>query len=70
MTLEQTERLEKGVRNPGQVAPRQEMRGMFGILEEGREHLEEDADPSVLDAVMIADARRAEHYEISPRTAR
>ena len=38
--------------------------GMRGIIEEGSDLLEEDADGAVLDAGIIASAQRAEHYEI------
>ena len=38
--------------------------GMAGIIEEGSDLLEEDAEPGVLDAGIIAAAQRAEHYEI------
>src|SRR5262245_47708606 len=38
--------------------------GMAGIIEEGSDLLEEDAEPQVLDAGIIAAAQRAEHYEI------
>lgn len=65
VTLEQTERLEKAFEILGKSPRAKRCEGMFGILEEGKEHLEEDADPSVLDAVMIADAQKAEHYEIA-----
>ena len=40
-------------------------KGMEGLIEEGQEMLEEDADPDVLDAAMISAAQRVEHYEIS-----
>jgi ferritin-like metal-binding protein YciE len=39
--------------------------GMAGILEEGSETLEEDAEDSVMDAMLIAGAQRVEHYEIT-----
>jgi ferritin-like metal-binding protein YciE len=39
--------------------------GMAGILEEGSETLEEDAEDSVMDAKLIAGAQRVEHYEIT-----
>lgn len=39
--------------------------GMAGILEEGSDVLEEDAEEAVLDAMIIASAQRAEHYEIA-----
>lgn len=38
--------------------------GMQGILEEGSDLMQEDAEASVLDAGLIAAAQRAEHYEI------
>ena len=38
---------------------------MEGLIEEGAELLEEDADPSVLDAALIGAAQRVEHYEIA-----
>jgi ferritin-like metal-binding protein YciE len=40
-------------------------RGMEGLVEEGQEMMEEDADPDVMDAAMIASAQRIEHYEIA-----
>jgi len=65
VTLEQIERLEKAFDVLGKAPRAKKCEGMFGILEEGKEHLEEEAEPSVLDAVMIADAQKAEHYEIA-----
>jgi len=38
---------------------------MEGLLKEGAELLEADAQPSVLDAALIAAAQRVEHYEIA-----
>ena len=40
-------------------------KGMQGILEEGKEVMQEDMDADVLDAALIASAQRAEHYEIA-----
>ena len=40
-------------------------RGMEGLIEEGQEMMEEEADPDVMDAAMIASAQRIEHYEIA-----
>jgi ferritin-like metal-binding protein YciE len=40
-------------------------KGMEGLIEEGKELLEEDIEPEVLDAGMIAAAQRVEHYEIA-----
>jgi ferritin-like metal-binding protein YciE len=39
--------------------------GMAGIIEEGTELMQEDAEASVMDAGLIAAAQRAEHYEIT-----
>jgi ferritin-like metal-binding protein YciE len=39
--------------------------GIAGIIEEGRNILEEDIDESALDACLIAAGQRAEHYEMA-----
>jgi ferritin-like metal-binding protein YciE len=39
--------------------------GMEGLVEEGNELLQEDVDPNVLDAGLIAAAQKVEHYEIA-----
>lgn len=38
---------------------------MEGLIEEGKELMEEDHDPEVLDAGLIAAAQKVEHYEIA-----
>lgn len=38
--------------------------GIAGIIEEGGDMMEEDAEDSVMDAMLIASGQRAEHYEI------
>jgi ferritin-like metal-binding protein YciE len=38
--------------------------GMEGLIEEGSEMLEKDADPNTLDAALILAAQKVEHYEI------
>ena len=40
-------------------------KAMQGIVEEGSEVMEEDMEPDVMDAALIASAQRAEHYEIA-----
>jgi ferritin-like metal-binding protein YciE len=40
-------------------------KGMEGLIEEGKDILDQDGDDSVLDAGIIAAAQRVEHYEIS-----
>ncbi|MDP1861103.1 MAG: ferritin-like domain-containing protein [Gemmatimonadaceae bacterium] len=40
-------------------------KGMEGLITEGKGLLDEDIDPEVLDAGIIAAAQRVEHYEIA-----
>lgn len=40
-------------------------KGMEGVIAEGTEMIEEDADPEVKDAGLISAAQRAEHYEMA-----
>jgi ferritin-like metal-binding protein YciE len=39
--------------------------GMEGLVGEGKELLQEDIDPNVIDAGLIAAAQKVEHYEIA-----
>jgi ferritin-like metal-binding protein YciE len=39
--------------------------GMEGIIEDGKEFMEEDAEDEVMDAGLIAAAQHVEHYEIA-----
>lgn len=40
-------------------------KGMKGIIDEGKEVLEEDFTPAVMDAALVSSAQRVEHYEIA-----
>jgi ferritin-like metal-binding protein YciE len=40
-------------------------KAMEGLIEEGQHIMEEDAEPEVMDAALIAAAQRVEHYEIA-----
>jgi ferritin-like metal-binding protein YciE len=40
-------------------------KAMVGLIEEGKEIMEEDAEDAVKDAALIAAAQRVEHYEIA-----
>jgi len=40
-------------------------RGMEGLIEEGREIMEEDLDENAIDAGLIGAAQKVEHYEIA-----
>ncbi|HEV8362839.1 MAG TPA: ferritin-like domain-containing protein [Gemmatimonadaceae bacterium] len=64
-TEQQAERLEQvfsmlDVSSRGPVC-----KGMKGIIEEGKETLEETDEPDVTDAGIIASAQKVEHYEIA-----
>ena len=51
------------------ISPRdKKCAGMEGILKEGKELLQKQADPDVLDAGIIAGAQSVEHYEIAGYT--
>ena len=64
-TKEQASRLEKLLKNHGESTRGPKCAGMEGLIEEGKEILEEDADEEVRDAGIIAAAQRVEHYEIA-----
>jgi ferritin-like metal-binding protein YciE len=67
--LEQTRkhvaRLEKVCQALGVTPKGKKCAAMEGLIEEGKELLEEDASESVLDAGLIAAAQKVEHYEIA-----
>ena len=64
-TEEHVARLEQIFQKLGKKAGGQKCKGMEGLLEEGSEMIEEDAEPEVKDAGLIAAAQRVEHYEIA-----
>ena len=61
----QVERLEQAFKLLGVPAKGKKCDGMAGLIEEGKKMMEEDAEPSVLDAALIAAAQKVEHYEIA-----
>jgi ferritin-like metal-binding protein YciE len=67
--LEQTkkhvERLEKILSDNGQTTRGSKCKGMEGLVAEGSEMIQEEADGEVRDAGLIASAQKIEHYEIS-----
>ncbi|MCC6859533.1 MAG: ferritin-like domain-containing protein [Bryobacterales bacterium] len=65
VTREQVKRLEQVFDSLGQKASSRKCAGMRGIIEEGKEILEQDASGPVKDAALIAAAQRVEHYEIA-----
>jgi len=64
-TEEHVSRLEQAFEMLGVTGRGMKCKGMEGLIEEGQELLEEDVDPEVLDAGIIAAAQRIEHYEIA-----
>lgn len=64
-TREHVERLEQIFEKLGKRAGGKTCKAMQGIVEEGKEMMEEDATEEVMDAALIAAAQRAEHYEIA-----
>jgi ferritin-like metal-binding protein YciE len=64
-TEEHVARLEQIFDELGASPRGKKCKGMEGLIAESEEVLEEDMDPAVRDAAMIATAQRVEHYEIS-----
>jgi ferritin-like metal-binding protein YciE len=67
--LEQTkthvERLEQIFKDLDVSPKGKKCKGMEGLIEEGKELMEEDAQPEVLDAGLICAAQKVEHYEMA-----
>ena len=64
-TKEHAARLEKILKDLGQSTRGPKCKGMEGLVAEGQEMIEEEADEEVRDAGLIAAAQRVEHYEIA-----
>jgi len=64
-TREHAARLEKHLQSLGQTTRGPKCKGMEGVLKEGEEIIEEEADEEVRDVALIAAAQRVEHYEIA-----
>src|SRR4051812_14555584 len=67
--LEETEthvaRLEKIGKQLGESLKGKKCKAMEGLIEEGKEKMEEDAEDSLLDLGLIGAAQKVEHYEIA-----
>jgi ferritin-like metal-binding protein YciE len=59
------QRLERIFADLGQAARGKKCKGMEGLIEEGKEILEEEGEPEVIDAALISAAQRVEHYEMA-----
>lgn len=64
-TKEHVVRLEKILASHGASTRAPKCKGMEGLLKEGEEMIEEEADEDVRDAGLIAAAQRVEHYEMA-----
>ena len=64
-TRQQAARLEKILDSHDESTRGPKHRGMEGILAEGAELLNKDAEEGVRDAALIAAAQRVEHYEMA-----
>ena len=65
ITRTQLERLDSIFADLGKKGNGKRCKGMAGIIEEGKELLEKDIDPDVLDAGIIGAAQHVEHYEMA-----
>jgi ferritin-like metal-binding protein YciE len=59
------ERLEKIFEELDESPRGKKCKGMEGIIADGKELMEEDAEPEVMDAGLIGAAQHVEHYEIA-----
>ena len=59
------ERLEQAFELLGKPARAETCKAMKGLVEEGSDIIEEDAEPAVHDAGLICAAQKVEHYEIA-----
>jgi len=64
-TKEHARRLEKILTSHDESTRGPKCEGMEGVLKEGGEMIEEDAEEEVRDAGLIAAAQRVEHYEMA-----
>lgn len=64
-TRGQVERLDRIFERLGKSSRGKKCKGMEGLIEEGKEVLEEDMEDEVRDAALIAAAQKVEHYEIA-----
>src|SRR5947208_14163446 len=65
VTKNQVARLEEVFETIGVPAKAKTCAGMKGLIEEGEEVIDEDAEENLLDAAIIGAAQRVEHYEIA-----
>ena len=64
-TREHVRRLEQIAKGLDQSPDGMTCKGMKGLLEEGKEVMDQDGDERVIDAALISAAQRVEHYEMA-----
>src|SRR5689334_5297852 len=64
-TQEQANRLERILSKRDKNSRGKKCRAMRGLLEEGKEMMEEDPEPGIMDVGLITNAQKVEHYEIA-----
>lgn len=64
-TEQQLTRVEQAFEDTGKAAKSKTCEAMKGLIEEADGMMKEDADPAVMDAVLISCAQKVEHYEIA-----
>ena len=64
-TKEHVKRAEQAFEETGRAARAKKCEAMAGLIEEADKMMKEDADPEVMDAILIALAQKVEHYEIA-----
>jgi ferritin-like metal-binding protein YciE len=64
-TEKQVERVQLAFGETGKSARAKTCEAMKGLLTEASSMMENDADPDVMDAILIACAQKVEHYEIA-----
>ena len=64
-TKEHVNRVEQVMESLGMPVKAKPCKAMKGIIEEGKEVMEEDAEEEVMDAALIGAAQKVEHYEIA-----
>jgi ferritin-like metal-binding protein YciE len=65
ITKEQLARLDQIFEKLGKKGTGKKCKGMEGVIADGKEILEEDMLPEVLDAAIISAAQHVEHYEMA-----
>ncbi len=64
-TKEHVTRLEQILKSHDETTRGPKCKGMEGVIKEGQEMIEEDAEDEVRDAGLISAAQRVEHYEMA-----